>query len=257
VPKEYPSIQAALDAALPARSADSVRVIVSAGCPPGDVRIRKPVTIEGSNGSTILPVVEGNLIIDLGGEHATIQKLEVRGSISVFVGEPHITGCTLQGNFSSSDKPLLSVTGSGAQPWIEGNTICRGSGPGVVFKNGAGGTFRQNSVAGNQAAGLEIRDFGTRPTVEGNRIEENAQHGILLHSGASGTMIGNEVHRNKLCGIVLHADIGSGLVVKGNRVHENEEGGIISEGSIKGSGGTREIIDNEELGPARDVAQID
>merc|ERR1711908_131616 len=87
---------------------------------------------------------------------------------------------------ASNAMPAVTVTGN-SFPNIESNHIKQGSGPGVLFEQGAKGALRDNRITGSGGSGLEVRDQNTKPTVEGNQMTENQQHGIFVHYGGSGT----------------------------------------------------------------------
>lgn len=256
VPEDHATIQAALDAIPAARGTAGLgHVVIGNGSYRQDLRICKGVVLEPAAGAS--PILEGNVVIDPGGEQAEIRHLTLRGSISIHAGAPLINGCTIVESgvtskvmSSANSVAAVTVSGSGVKPNIESNKIHQGHGPGVLFENGALGTLRDNTVGSNAGSGVEARDHGTNPSVEGNKILENLQHGIFVHYGASGTFKNNDIHRNKQSGIMLQADTGSGLVVRGNRVHENDQGGIVSEG-LSVSTAERDIGDNEEIGPPR------
>jgi parallel beta-helix repeat protein len=259
VPEDFATVQAALDTIFP-KGGDAPHIVINSGRHRGDISITKRVVLEKASGSSVKPVLEGNIMIDSGGEQAEVKNLEIRGFITLHAGTPIISGCIIADAGadainapSVSSGPVASVTVSGSEtnPTIEGNIIKQGcSGAGVLFESGALGSMLNNTVSGNAGAGVEARDFGTSPNVENNKLVENLQHGLFIHYGASGTFSNNDIHRNKQCGIMLEADTGAGLVVRSNRVHENEQGGVVGKG-LGDSTADRDVGDNEEIGPAR------
>lgn len=254
VPEDCKTVQAAVDALLPAAPGDC-RIVLSAGthdC--GTLYIRKPLTLEGCNDG--IAILQANVIVESGGEAAEIRRLQIEGSLAVRAGTPVITGCTVVEAGSRPPASALArkvalggidVSGRGVRPHVEGNTVRAGAGPGILVHDAASGMFTKNTVIGNSASGFEVRDPGTKPTVERNKLLENKHHGLFVHSQAGGVFRDNDVHRNMRCGIVINGD-GTGLmpVVTGNRVHENEQGGILVQGPMSSA-----ISDNEELGPPR------
>ncbi len=89
---------------------------------------------------------------------------------------------------------------SGAEPDIIDNTI-EASG-GVVFTEGAGGTFRGNRILAARANAIEVAE-GADPLVADNMIENAAEAGVFVYANGAGRFEGNAIVAGKLSGIVV------------------------------------------------------
>ncbi|MCJ7575495.1 MAG: right-handed parallel beta-helix repeat-containing protein [Dehalococcoidia bacterium] len=179
VPADYPTIQAAVNAASPGNA-----IIVRAGVYQEQVTLYESVILRSDEGATI----------DGGGSLSTV-------TITA-------DGCTVSG---------FNITGSGSHPnqnaglridsngnTISGNTIWGNTESGILL-NGEENTILNNSIWENGGDGLYV-SWGYRNTIEGNTISGNGKYGLYVGWGYGSTIEGNTISGNGGYGLYLRSD---------------------------------------------------
>jgi len=191
VPDDYPTIQAAVDAA---SSGDTI--MVHAGTYQEHVTLYKSLVLQTNEGATI----------DGGGSLSTV---------TITAG-----GCTVSG---------FNVTGSGSHPnqnagiridssdnSISGNII-RGNKCDGILLNGEENAIMVNSISENEGNGLYV-GWGHRNTIEDNTISGNGGYGLYLY-GWSNIVSGNTISDNGDYGLYLSGD---GNILRDNIMSGND-----------------------------------
>ena len=123
--------------------------------------------------------------------------------------------------------PALLVR-AGASPSVT-NNVFEKSGA-VVFGEGAGGTFRNNTLRDGRVTAIEIGSAAD-PEVSDNTVERPAQSGIYVYGGGRGRIHDNRILSSGLSGIVVD---GGAPRLTDNQILESGEHGILV---IDASGG--------------------
>jgi len=208
VPKDYPTIQQAVDAASPG---DTIIVSPSpSGSYPGNITINKSLTLAGVstssviiNGSNTNPGITINATSSVTISQVTIVDPDSAGNgISVLSSlDVSITGVvvssTLRGTgafgiwLSNSNNVFLS------HDTIGGNLY------GVAVQGGFSNSIRANNLTGNRAADIFLN------ATTGNQVKSNiltkSQIGIDVLQGSNGNLVTNNtaVDENSLAGIFI------------------------------------------------------
>jgi len=157
VPRDYATIQLALDAAKPLTT-----VLVSPGTYDERIHITKDVHVLSLRGPVATVIGYGCEMGIPGGGGVlagfTVSNLSPRPTTSgqtralvVGVGDPLIEGCLVRGG--------LAVVGSKSSPRVH---LCEVSGVGVLFTHGTGGQFSDSEIK-NCAVGVRV-ESGAEPT---------------------------------------------------------------------------------------------
>lgn len=227
VPGDYPTIQAAIDAA---QSGDVV--VVAPGTYVEAINFRgKAITVESSSGSdvtTIDAAATGSVVRFVTGE----TRASVLQGFTLTGGTGSLSGAYGGGIYCNGTSPTILDND------VVNNNVNNEGGGIFLNKSGAliqGNTIRQNSAVNDgggitslSAAGLEITS---------NLIEENTSYagaGASILSSSSATLDSNEVARNVGdYGAGVSAD--DGALVRNNWIHDNtaayEGGGIYAAGN--------------------------
>ncbi|MGX9725823.1 MAG: right-handed parallel beta-helix repeat-containing protein [Candidatus Electronema sp. VV] len=270
VPDEYPTIQAALDAA---EAGDDV--IVQSGIYKENVIVDKAVNLIGV----------GNPVIDGGGRKADeaavfvcyldntaagrIQGFTVTGGgagqyghgIQVLNCSPEIVGNRITGNkhvgvgihgqknFTKDtrihnnhiyDNVIGVSNGLGASGQIYHNNIYGNKVTGIGVRGLASPVLGKNAIYGNYI-GIGVREEAY-PMIEGNEIRDNVV-GIAINPGVEGAALlgaagsrlsvsGNVVRSNRRAGVFISSLNRSDIFVQGNSVTDNAQAGGSRSGGI-------------------------
>ena len=201
VPDDYPTIQAAVDAAV---AGDAI--VVRAGTYQEHVTLYKSLTLQTYEGATI----------DGGGSLSTVTVTA--------------NGCTVSG---------FNITGSGSHPnenaglridssynTISGNDILGNKCDGILLHDSYHNTITNNLISDNEGSGI-YAGWTHENTIEGNTISDNGGHGLRL-GGSNNILSGNTIPGNGNCGLSLE---GWNNILSGNLISDNGDYGLYLGGS--------------------------
>jgi parallel beta-helix repeat protein len=193
VPQDYPTIQAAIDAAV---AGDTVRV--SAGTYPERIDFHsKQITVESVSGA-------GATIIDGGGVGVVVTMAANTGET------PILRGFTVR-NGGGGGFPDGGIDTGGGPALIENNTITGNHfcDDGTVSAAFSAATIRNNVISGNSqegcsggvgGAGVSIRGAGTvqllNNVITGNTVSSSSGGGVDLFAAGTPTISGNVISNN-------------------------------------------------------------
>lgn len=214
VPGDYPTIQAAIDAA-----ADGDTIRVSPGTYGERVdTLSKRITLESVSGAAATT-------IDAGG-YGTAVKMDAGPGET-----PVLRGFTIKGGGGPGDGGGVIVTGGPAlieDNWIVDNTGCIAAG---VAAYASEATIRDNRIASNtqwcaDGGGIFIGAAGTVQVV-GNTIEDNSSGsggGIGMNAAGAPVIVGNIIRRNHATGEGGGLSLGnhSDATITNNLIVDNE-----------------------------------
>jgi parallel beta-helix repeat protein len=192
VPKDYPSIQKAMDAA---RKGDKIRV--SQGIYFENVTMKEGVVLEGGwskdfsrrDISAYVTTIDGKKKagwVVWGADGATLDGFTVVNGTRIDLGD--------------------STTGAGVH--------CKSTSPTIV----------NNTIKGNAPAGIHCS--ASSAVIKNNTIFDNEEAGIYVGNGCSVTIRGNTIGNNKKAGIASGGMVDSKIDVRNNTIHENGMAGI-------------------------------
>lgn len=203
VPKDYPTIQGAID-----HAASGDTVIVEDGLYKENVLIKTSVVLRSKNGS------EKTFVEPLEAKNDVFKVLAVTGGVT-------ITGFTLSGSLASGLHILKSPGAKSFNNNISGNNY-------GLFAEYSNGVVIKGNIFNENDTGLYLY-FSNGALLEDNEVSSNTNAGILLHSSHKNTLIGNVANRNVWNGITLSSS--NDNVVKGNKVLKNSYAIVLSESS--------------------------
>jgi len=209
VPDDYPTIQAAVDAASPGDT-----VFVRAGTYNGSIQIGKPLTLKGeSNQNTILRLQgRGNIMIGL---HVTASDVTVSGfhlispvaasgkvMLIVVDGRGGVTSdnCVIKDNvLEEYGTDALTLIGSRGDE-VVGNVISSQDGTCTLLMSSSNCLIRNNSLSGSEWVGIVLVFSSSNNTVSNNFITNQ----IDSRSEQCGAVtIGSSSHSNTVTGNTL------------------------------------------------------
>ena len=286
VPEDFPTIQAAIDAA---ESGDTVQV--AAGTYRGPIQFKNGITLQGAGAAvtTIAMTLEddtaiisfegiGSGTIDgftLDGGGIIDNGLDLNRS-TVTISNNIITNINGDGIFAVAsglrmrDNQFLrngdaGIRLRGGEAIVTRNTIEGNGGDGLVCEARASATITDNTITSNQSHGIRLSGFSA-PTIRNNQITENSVEGINAES-SSATIEGNTISGNGDDGIegsssdliiraknIITKNGGAGIdltasdaTIEGNEIRENGQGiGLDNNSGGVVKGNT--ITQNEEDG---------
>lgn len=197
VPEEYPTIQAAIDAASPGDV-----VLVAPGTYTESITLKSGVTVRGSGAD--VTVIDGSRVRD--------------AVLAREIAESTITGFTIIGG------RLSGIRNDRSSMIIENNIIHGGSTGSVVFDGSDGVSLVRNNVITN-TRGSGILGIGTPVTIVNNVIIRNGSSGIEFW-GSPITVTNNTIANNSGSGIVLRAN--TSATITNNVITGNVDYGICS-----------------------------
>lgn len=212
VPRDFSSIQAAIDAAAPGDS-----IVVSKGAYKGSVVIAKPVTLRsehGREGTIIASAKFGENAVSVVGVFSGVQAGATGGAV----------GATITG---------FTISAPGASAVL----VRDSSGVAVVANRLTGGV---NGLLSERSSGLRVgenvADFNEKgiyfyytdsSIVERNNADSNVNNGILLHASHGNKIIANTTNSNEWNGITLSAS--NNNEIRDNRAVKNTYAIVIGE----------------------------
>jgi len=214
VPKDYSTIQKALDAA-----SRGDKIVVSEGIYYENVTLKAGVILEGGWNkdysrreiSTYVTTIDGKNKagwVVLGADDAVLD------GFTIINGKPSTVGDSTTG---------AGVHCKSTSPTIVNNVI-KGNEPAGVYCNKSSATIMNNTISDNKEAGIYI-DNGSSLKIKGNTIYNNKMAGIGTGDlPASQVEIRNNIiHNNGRAGIDVAAATGT---IHNNIIYENNEAGV-------------------------------
>jgi hypothetical protein len=263
VPKDYASIQAAINAA---SAGDTV--LVAAGTYRERLRLKERVTLrsvgDDTKGKLGLKRAE-TTIIDGGGkegegpgvamaEGSTLDGFTVT-NVGVYdeaswnehhatqgnnqphehIGEPGTAGISLIGvtcwlthnivhHIGYTGIAILGIESKRCSPQVVRNVCYRNMGGGIGSMRGSTAVIEANICFQNFYAG--IGHEGSSPLVVNNECYENIRAGIGISEGSKPIVRGNQFYRNRRAGIGIRTGAETSPVVEDNDCHTNDMAGI-------------------------------
>lgn len=213
VPKDYSSIQKAVDAA---KRGDVVRV--SQGTYDENVTMKKGVTLEGGWNQDYSKR-------DVAAYVTTIDGSKKGGFVVFGADEATLDGFTIINGTRIEDAD--STTGAGVQ--------CRSTSPTII----------NNVIKSNAPAGIYCS--ASSAVIVDNVISDNEEAGIYLENGCSLTIEGNSIRHNKMAGIGTGGMIPSRIDALNNVIYNNERAGIEAR-TATGTVFNNIVYENKEAG---------
>jgi parallel beta-helix repeat protein len=242
VPDQYPTIQAAIDAA-----AVGTTVLVKPGVYQEALRFREGIELCGENpettiirwtGATRIPAerirdfsslaivdCQFGTVRDLSFVYAEsessedetpgFQAIQIRNS-SVTIQNCRVTGLPSSG---------IGVYGNRSSPVLIGNQCRSNRGAGIAFQDGAQGKASQNICEQNEENGILASGAGTTPELTENRCRGNHRGGIMFSDGAQGISSRNMCEQNLEHGILVTGSKTAPLLLS-NQCRDNQAAGI-------------------------------
>lgn len=263
VPSDYPTIQAAIDAA----QADDT-IMVAGGIYHERIKLKPGVTLKSvgddSPGKSSLHRAE-TTILDGGGktgqgagvtmaDHSTLDGFTVR-NVGVFdeiawqkhhatqgneqdhqhIGQPGTPGidatnvsCRVINNIvHHNGYSGIAISGPQAAPRITKNTCFKNLGAGIASMNGSRALISENTCFQNFYAGIGHENAS--PTVTNNHCYENIRAGIGISEGACPVVRSNRCYRNRRAGIGTRSGAATKPIIEDNDCYENDMAGIGTE----------------------------
>ena len=193
VPQDYPTIQAAINAA---GAGDTIHV--SPGTYHENVIVNKTVTIIGaSSTNTIVDGDQKETVFKVQADDVEISQLTIRNGGSRYYGvyiylEEGISGVTVRNN-----KIMNNVVGVfmsyGTGSTIEGNLLSSNSMYGVDVKNLGSNTIRKNTIS-QSAYGIEISDSPNNQVT--NNTVSDCSYGVYVAYSNSNNVSANTLSGN-------------------------------------------------------------
>ena len=243
VPDQYPTIQAAIDAAEP-----GTIVLVKPGVYQEALKFRQGIELCGESlektiihwttatriptdridDFSLLAIVDCQFgtVRDLSfvyersesddpGETARFHAIQIRNS-SVTIQNCDVTGLPNSG---------IGVYGNRSSPVLIGNRSRSNRGVGILFQDGAQGKASQNVCERNEESGILASGAGTTPELTENHCCGNHRGGIMFSDGAQGISSRNLCEQNLEHGILVAGSNTAPLLLS-NRCRNNQAAGI-------------------------------
>ena len=205
VPKQYPTIQAAIDAA---GAGDTV--LISPGHYREALRFKEGLRLVGADRDTVTVTTPANAdalaVIDCA--FGKITKI-------TFEQTPAPAGTETQ--------PAVLLKNAEVQ--FVGCRVRNARGVGIYLRGNNHSTVEDSEVLDAGSDGIHVMDSGAAPIIRGNHVKGSRSHGILLHMHGSGTVVNNTSEHNAGSGIaMMGTDVNP--QVQGNRFLNNGKWGI-------------------------------
>jgi tRNA A-37 threonylcarbamoyl transferase component Bud32 len=252
VPSQYPTIQAAIDAA----EAGTI-VLVKPGVYQEALKFKEGIELCGENpettiirwaGATTIPadrMPDFSLLAIVDCPSGTVRDLSFvyEGSestenpdetprfhaIHILNSSVTIQNCRASGLPSSG----IGVYGDRSSPVLVENQSCSNHGAGIGFQDGAQGKASQNICEQNEESGILASGAGTTPELTENRCRGNHRDGIMFRDGAQGISSRNVCEQNLEHGILVTGSNTAPLLLS-NQCRHNQAAGIYFMRGAKG-----------------------
>ena len=167
----------------------------------------------------------GNGIIALGNQalvlrDSVVHDNDASGVVASADARPRISETSVSGN------GLCGVCFLGGSKGSVTTSTLRDNGIGVIVGNRARPTLHDNTVSGNQRAGMVTQERA-RPVVRANRFTDNGDIGIAVYGRSVPDLRGNTVTGHSQVGIVVNTDPPARPVVTGNSLSGNTQAGLV------------------------------
>lgn len=259
VPGEFPTIQAAIDAAQPGdivvvqpgryqeriRVAQKVTVLSAGDATPGKIGLaRAEATIIDAGGKSPAVIMEDRSAIDgltvtgagrfdqaefdkhyaergenLPDERGAVGAGGGGAAVSIDGVTARVANCIVHDN----GQPGIGLSGDAAWSAIKDNHVYRNMGGGIGIADGADGRISGNRCWNNLRAGIGCRNAA--PTIEDNHCFENVRAGIGNREGATPIVRRNHCYKNRRAGIGVRM-AGTEPQIHWNKCYENGMAGI-------------------------------
>jgi parallel beta-helix repeat protein len=210
VPDDYPTIQAAINAA-----ADGDTVFVKNGTYYEHVTINKSITLVGEDSNTT--IIDGNgtgPIIEIAADYVTISNFTIRNAGTTL--EEYLSESALA-CIASDFTPLQSVN-------VENNVLLNASW-GILFGWVSSVNISNNIISNIVMYAIDLgasTDMQNRNvTISNNLIYDCETFGINIDGDSQYCSVVNNTVENGLCGIDLGSNFGTGIVPSNNLVEGN------------------------------------
>ena len=246
----YPTIQAAIDAALPEDT-----ITVSSGVYFENIVVTKPLTIIGEDKESTLVDGQESTVFDIHSDSVKIAGLTIlNGWSGVFadgyynieitdnnvilnngiaVGDGiyivHTDNDNIHHNLIAANvEDGITLAPETTNTVVHDNIFTLNGGTGVYIHGSAdGNTVTNNAITQNDAHGVYI-DTSSNNNIDSNMIRGNGQDGISFNDASNNFITENNISDNSWCGIALHNDAGYNQLI-GNTVTANNDRGIYLE----------------------------
>ena len=243
VPDQYPTIQAAIDAA---KAGDTI--LVKAGVYQEALKFKEGIELRGENRDTTIVRFSSPPTSVVGQDHYQV-PLEIRScatgtvanigfeqdktdertddnvwmadAVELFDSSVAIENCRAQSEAGAG----ILIIGTKSTPSLFRNQCTKSKQCGISFERGARGRAENNVCDENQYAGIMARGAGTSPELVDNQCHGNEVTGILFKNGAQGQAKNNVCEQNKQDGISV-SDSGTSPELLNNQCRGNEHFGI-------------------------------
>jgi serine/threonine protein kinase len=252
VPDQYPTIQAAIDAAEP-----GTIVLVKPGVYREALKFKEGVQLCGEDPNTTIirwtepsnvaaPAIHDRSVLAIVDcASGAIQNLSFdyeRSEQTESLGEAHKceaihilnSSVTVQNcRATRFPKSGIGVYGDRSSPTLIENQ-CRLNGEsGITFHDGAQGKASQNVCEQNEQNGIAATGAGTTPELAGNQCRGNRHDGIVFKGGAQGISSRNVCEQNLEHGILVTGSNTAPLLLH-NQCRKNQAAGIYFINGAKG-----------------------
>ena len=252
VPDQYPTIQAAIDAA----EAGSL-VLVKPGVYQEALKFKEGIELRGENPETTVvrwtrttrpPANQGpdfsilaiadcqsGTIRDLSFAYERSESTEDPGesprldAIRIVNSSVTVQNCRAT-RFPNSG---ISVYGGRSSPVLIENQSRLNQGAGIAFQDGAQGKASQNICEQNEESGVLISGAGTTPELSENQCRKNHRAGVMFRDGAQGISSRNICVQNLEHGILVTGSNTAPLLLN-NQCRSNQAAGIYFMHGAKG-----------------------
>jgi uncharacterized repeat protein (TIGR01451 family) len=242
VPQDYPTIQAAIDAAAPGDT-----VSVSPGVYNELINSQsKAITIESTDGPSVT-TIDGGLagtvvqLIANPGETPVLRGFTIQngyafpggGGVTTYGGPALIEDNHVSGNYTCFGAIDVEFSSATVRNNVVSGTFpnCTGGFGGGIFVGGAGtATVTGNLIMGRNPGGISLFAAGT-PTIDGNTITGNPGDGISVGNTSNALIENNLVAGNAGNGINLLVPLDeTGATVVNNTIVDNSAAAIFVDG---------------------------
>jgi serine/threonine protein kinase len=243
VPDQYPSIQAAIDAAEP-----GTVVLVKPGTYGEALKFKESIELRGENPATTIvrwseqtgtPADRKGdfcLLAIIDCQSGTVRDLSFEYERSDPAENPDETGFDAVHILNSSvtvqncrttrfSKSGIGVYGARSSPTLIENQCRLNQEAGIAFHDGAQGKASQNVCEQNEESGILVSGAGTTPELVGNQCRGNRRDGIMFRDGTQGISSRNVCEQNLEHGILVTGSNTAPLLLS-NQCRKNQAAGI-------------------------------